>query len=202
MKGITHVGVGVTSYVAVCSAMQKPFSSLELAAVIIASLLPDIDHPKSLINKHVLPFKNKNSKTMVYICLGIIVIWFDSIYTNEVGLKILGVTFIAVAMTSHRNGFTHSIVGMIIFAFIGRYIEQKTILENVMQGVIIGYGMHLICDSFTSKGIPIFYPFSKKKKKAVFTYKVGSQLGNSIEFVLVILSVCYIVYALPNIYMR
>ena len=53
-------------------------------------------------------------------------------------------------------------------------------------------------DMFTKMGVPLFYPFSKKKFKFPYTYKVGSKVGTLIEEIIMIFGLTYIVYALPK----
>lgn len=204
MEGKTHAGIGAVTYVAICHELPGKFNMLGIFIVIFASLFPDIDHPKSIINQYVLPFKNGITKKVVYICLGIIVLWFDYIYTNEPALKAMGGSFIAIGISSHRNGLTHSLIGLIIFTFISGYIEEKYNINYMTQYFTIGYGMHLIGDMCTKKGIPLFYPFVKKKMKLPLTYKVGSKLGKFIEGFIMILGlvyVFYVVYTFPNTFL-
>lgn len=56
MKGKTHAAMGMATFMAVYDKVPGGFSYLGIIIVGIASLLPDIDHPKSMINKYILPF--------------------------------------------------------------------------------------------------------------------------------------------------
>ncbi len=199
MRGITHAGVGATAYIAVSSLMQRNFSIFELAFVVGASLLPDIDHPKSKASKYVLPVKSKEGKRALFVCLGIAVLWFDYLYLGEHALKALGVLFIMIGFTSHRNGITHSLVGMMLFMFVVHYTGTQYGYKYITQLFAIGYGSHLFTDSFTKAGLPLFYPITKKKFKGIITYRVGSKVGDFIEMVILILCVVYIIYTLPSI---
>jgi inner membrane protein len=51
---------------------------------------------------------------------------------------------------------------------------------------------------FTKMGVPLFYPFLKKKFMFPCTYVVGSKLGNMIEGVIIIFGLMYTVYVLPT----
>lgn len=199
MTGKTHAGIGLAAYVALSSKLPGGFSYLGLAVVFIASLLPDIDHPKSIVNKYILPFKNKSTKVTLYMCSGIIVLWFDYLYTNQPAYKALGAALIAIGLSSHRNGLTHSLLGMITFTFIIGYIGNKYNLKNLTSYFIIGYSVHLLGDMATNRGVPLFYPFKNKKVKLPLTYTVGSKLGTFIELVLVIAGLIYVIYKLPSI---
>lgn len=201
MEGKTHVGIGALTYIAICDRLPGKFNLLGIFVVVFASLLPDIDHPKSIINKYILPFKNGLTKKILYICLGIIVLWFDYLYVNEAGMKALGAVFIAIGLSSHRNGLTHSLMGLIIFGFIAGYIGEKYNMSYFIQYFLIGYGMHLVGDMCTKRGIPLFYPFIKKKMKFPMTYKVGSKFGRAIEGTLMILGLVYVAYRLYYFYL-
>lgn len=199
MTGKTHAGIGLAAYVALSSKLPGGFSYLGLAVVFIASLLPDIDHPKSLVNRRILPFKNKSTKTVLYFCSGIIVLWFDYLYANQAAYKALGAALIAIGFSSHRNGLTHSLLGMITFTFIIGYIGNKYNLKNLTTYFIIGYSMHLLGDMATNRGVPLYYPFKKKKVRLPLTYSVGTKLGTFIELVLVVAGLFYVIYKLPTL---
>lgn len=199
MKGKTHAGIGASAFLLICDKVPGKFNAIGLIMVMFASLIPDIDHPKSIINKYILPFKNKKTKTVIYSCLGLTVLWLDYLYVGEPALKALGITFIFISLSSHRNGLTHSLVGMIVFTLIAGYIGKVYHVNNVVYYFMIGYGMHLICDMCTKMGVPLFYPFIKKKYKFPLTYKVSSKSGNLLEDFLMIIGIVYTIYRLPGI---
>jgi inner membrane protein len=199
MNGKTHAGIGLAAYVALSDRFPGGFNYLGLGIVLIASLLPDIDHPKSIINRYILPFKNKYTKVTLYLCSGIIVLYFDYLYTNQPAYKALGAALIAVGLSSHREGLTHSLLGMIIFTFIVRYIGDKYNIKHITTDFIIGYSTHLLGDMLTNRGVPLFYPFKNKKVKLPLTYRVGSKIGNLIELILVVIGLVYVIYKIPLI---
>jgi inner membrane protein len=199
MNGKTHAGIGLAAYVALSDRFPGGFNYLGLGVVLIASLLPDIDHPKSIINRYILPFKNKYTKVTLYLCSGIIVLYFDYLYTNQPAYKALGAALIAVGLSSHRQGLTHSLLGMITFTFIVGYIGDKYNLKHITTDFIIGYSAHLVGDMLTNRGVPLFYPFKNKKVKFPLTYRVGSKIGNLIELILVVIGLVYVIYRIPVI---
>jgi inner membrane protein len=199
MNGKTHAGIGLAAYVALSDRLPGGFNYIGLAVTLIASLLPDIDHPKSIINRYILPFKNKSAKVTLYICSGIIVLYFDYLYTNQPAYKALGAALIAVGLSSHREGLTHSLLGMITFTFIVGYIGDKYNLKHITTDFILGYSTHLLGDMLTNRGVPLFYPFKNKKVKLPLTYRVGSKIGNLIELILVAAGLVYVIYRLPLI---
>jgi inner membrane protein len=50
MKGKTHLGVGIVTSIALYEKLSLDFNIISLGVVAVGSLLPDIDHPKSMIN--------------------------------------------------------------------------------------------------------------------------------------------------------
>ena len=198
MTGKTHAGIGSVVYVAICSKLPGKFNYMAMIVVILAAILPDIDHPKSMINKYILPFKNKTTKVTIYVCLGIIILWFDFLYTKEIALKSLALSFIIIGLSTHRNGLLHSFTGMVFFMVMIGYACKKYSLPPLVYPFAIGYGSHLIGDMFTKMGVPLFYPFSKRKLKFPYTYKVGSKVGTLIEEIIMVFGLAYIVYALPK----
>ncbi|MCY6371267.1 metal-dependent hydrolase [Clostridium ganghwense] len=199
MKGKTHAGIGAITFFCICDKLPGKFSYIGLIIVMIASLVPDIDHPKSLINKYILPFKNKKTKTVVYLCLALVVLWFDYLYVGEPALKALGISLIFIAVSSHRNGLSHSLGGLIVFTLISGYLGNVYNIPFIVYYFMIGYGMHLLCDMFTKMGIPLFYPFIRRKYKFPLTYKVSSKSGNLFEDFLMIMGIVYTIYRLPGI---
>ena len=198
MTGKTHAGIGSAIYVAICNRLPGKFNYIAMIVVFLASILPDVDHPKSMINKYILPFKNKNTKVTIYFCLGIIVLWFDFLYTKELALKSLALCFIIIGLSTHRNGLLHSLTGMMLFMVMIGYACTKYSLPPLVYPFTIGYGSHLVGDMFTKMGVPLFYPFSKRKFKFPCTYTVGFKAGKLIEEIIMVFGLAYIVYALPK----
>ncbi|QGU96214.1 metal-dependent hydrolase [Clostridium bovifaecis] len=200
MKGKTHAGIGAVTFISIYDKVPGGFNYLGLVVVILASLMPDIDHPKSIINKYILPFKNKKTKTIVYVCLAVIVLYFDYLYVNTPALKALGISLICIAVSSHRNGLTHSLVGLVVFTIILSYLGKTYTMPNIAYYFMIGYGMHLACDMMTKMGVPLFYPFIKKKYSFPLTYNPSSKSGNGFEDFLMIAGIAYTIYRLPGIF--
>jgi inner membrane protein len=199
MNGKTHAGISAVAYVSICSNITMEFTYMGMAIVIFASLLPDIDHPKSIFNRRILFIRSKAAMTAFYTCLGIVVLWMDYVYFNNTVIKALAASLIIIAFSSHRNGLTHSLIGLIIFTCIANYIVNMYNANYMSYIFMLGYGSHLICDMATNRGVPLFYPFSKKKYKFPITYRVGSKVGNFIELCIMIIGLVYTVYLLPQI---
>ncbi|SKA98478.1 inner membrane protein [Caloramator quimbayensis] len=202
MTGKTHVGIGVMSAVILSQYIPMDLTVSALSVSALAALLPDVDHPKSIINKYILPFKSKGAKVTFYFMLGIFVIAVNSFYFSYSHLNALGVFFIFIGASNHRNGTTHSLTGFLCFLFTIGYIMVKIRCGNLIVPFSIGYLSHLSADMFTSKGIPLFYPFSKKKFKMPITFTVGSFWGKMIESIITAGGLIYLTYKLPIIMMK
>lgn len=199
MNGKTHAGMAAVTYIAICDKLPCKFSLTSIFVLLLASMLPDADHPKSFINKYILIFKNKNSKTVFYFCAGIIVLWYNLLTSSNTILWAVGISLIAIGVSNHRNGFSHSVTGMIIFSIIAGYIGNKLNNTSVIYWFMLGYGMHLICDMVTNRGISLFYPFISKKFKFPITYSMSSRSGKFFENLLMAASLIYIIIQLPHI---
>ncbi|CAM2884177.1 metal-dependent hydrolase [Hathewaya histolytica] len=196
MQGKTHATIGAASYVFFCSKFPGKFEVIGLIITVISALLPDIDHPKSILNKYILPIKNESTKRTFYACIGIIILWIDYIYLKDLAIKAVGFSFIAIALNSHRNGFSHSFLGFLIFSLVASMLEGKLSRPYLTFYIVIGYGGHLLCDMFTKAGIPLFYPVSRTKVKFPISYAVNSKVGRIIESIISSIALLYIVYAL------
>lgn len=202
MKGRTHAGMGVITFLSIYKLIPGGFSYFGITLVVFASILPDIDHPKSIVNKYILPFKNKMTKVTLYGCLGITLLWYDYLYMDKPIIKALGIVFIIIAMSSHRGGLTHSLMGMSMFSFVAGYLGNMYNIHYLVYYFMIGYGMHLLCDMCTSKGVPLFYPFRKKKVRFPITYSTNSKIGSAIEQLLMIGGLLFTIYKIPTIFYK
>jgi inner membrane protein len=197
MTGKTHAGLGTAVGIALSSKMPGDLSLISIVVLVIASLLPDVDHPKSIFNKYILPIKNNMVKFIIYGSVGAGIIILNFRYERIAELNVIGILFIIIAFSSHRNGLTHSIAGIIIFAFVANYLGDKYNNKYLVYYFIIGYSSHIVGDMFTNRGVPLFYPLKNKNIKFPITFRVGSKKGNLIEDIISICSILYILYKLP-----
>lgn len=200
MTGKTHVGIGLLTAVVILDKQAMGITPLAILMCIFASVLPDADHPKGVFNKYILPMRNKSVKLSIYLSLGIVIIGLNYLYFSYPYLYALGFVLIMIGLSSHRQGITHSLIGFILFVYIVGYgSEGIDIMERkrIVIAFISGYGSHLLGDMFTNRGVPLFYPFSKKKFKMPFTFKVGSGVGNTIEGILIAIVIIYLTFKIP-----
>jgi len=117
----------------------------------------------------------------------------------------------------HR-GITHSLLGWIIFSTILYFCmnhfspialsmsKSPNYWESIWLGLVIGYLLHLIEDSFSRQGVAWLMPFSKKKRYRKFLhYKVGGAFEKAITLLatlsIVLMSIYWllILFRLPKI---
>lgn len=200
MKGKTHVAVGTSVFVFLCSILPGKFGLINLIFAIIGSILPDIDHPKSFVNKYLLPFRNQATKVTLFCSLGILMLYIDSIYEGAAVIKVIGISLILIGLSTHRMGFTHSLLGLIIFTIVLSFLAALYELIYVELYFLGGFLLHLICDMCTKRGVPLLYPFSNKKIRFPLAFTTGGFIGNFIEGALIVLSIGYAAYTLPKIF--
>ena len=110
-------------------------SALIVSGATIGSLAPDIDHPESKVGRKFI---------LKPISIFINKLFGHRTITHSVVMSIF-MTIILLSST-------------LLFAGISNFIYS-----NIIIGFCVGWFSHLLLDLLTVKGIPIFYPFIKKK---------------------------------------
>lgn len=87
-----------------------------------------------------------------------------------------------------------------MFSFVAAYLGNIYNIDDVIYYFMIGYGLHLLCDMGTNRGIPLFYPFKTKNVRLPFTFKTNSKVGNTIEELILIMGLIYTVFKLPKLF--
>lgn len=104
-----------------------PITGFNTLAAALGGLLPDIDHPNSVVGRRV--------------------------------------RFLSVPLSSifgHR-GFTHSLLAVVL---IGAMVVHFTLEgQSLLLPVCIGYLSHILGDTLSASGVPLFYPYSKRRYK-------------------------------------
>ena len=159
MTGKTHVAIGVVAGLTLSAGQSLENQLIIVVTSVLGSLAPDLDHPKAKLNQKLLFLKNEFFRTLFYltITLGFMYLYFITI-NNIFGLLAIMTFFVGI---SNHRGFTHSIVGFLVFSSIVRLIAERYNLSAIYNGFIIGYILHLIADFFTIKGIKLFYPIKR-----------------------------------------
>lgn len=88
--------------------------------------------------------------------------------TSFVGSKTKPISILIHKIFGHR-GITHSpiihgiaLLGAFYFA---NYTSNPLLFENLIIGIFIGAMSHIVIDGMNPRGVPIFYPFTKRRFK-------------------------------------
>lgn len=177
MQGRTHLAIGLAGYVA----MTHGFALPGLLAAGFGSLLPDIDHPNSMLSRRINPVKAiPRSILLILAAIGFMLLWEKD---RSMPLWIPEV-IIAFAFIKHR-GITHSLVGLGLVALIGYFIFPLK-----LKYVLLGYALHLAADMTTDSGIQLFWPLDKHIGLTLL--KTGSFISNTIEFGIILLLIRFV----------
>lgn len=104
---------------------------------------------------------------VVFVVVALIVTFIPDIDTKFSKLGKRKVFRLLQFFVSHR-GFLHSFIFLALISLI-----FYLFLPIVMLGFVLGYGLHLLADSFTIQGIRPFYPF---KRRWHWRIKTGGKL--------------------------
>lgn len=190
MTGKTHVAIGVAvaavsghlippkSFENFPVLLQEGFPTgvlIQLAAMVIAVLLgsmaPDLDQPGSTLSRIIGGPLGRTKATAFVGGLGLI--FFASrlpailspIPYLRGGLAIVGGILMMMALIKHR-GLTHSLLGIglaclaVHWGLLVLLADGVSFAPSLLLPFFIGYGAHLVADSFTIKGIaPLYLPF-------------------------------------------
>lgn len=190
--GVTWGIIAITLFMISGVTPKEPLSTLIFFGfILIGSLFPDIDTPKSQLGRYFWTLA-------IIIVSGIltVVIYFPTIFTTIPlylkSISLLHLPFLLV-FSGHRK-FTHS---LLFFLLLCLYSLLTKIYFHIplfyFTGFLCGVASHLIGDYITKRGIPLFYPFSKKYFKFVLTFRTGSSKEHIITSILTFINIIYFI---------
>ena len=158
MTGKTHIAIGVAA--GLTMAYGKPINQqlIIITASSLGSLIPDLDHPKSKLNQNLFFLKIELFRIIFFVALAALFLYFYT-HTNNTIFALFSLLLLFIGISTHR-GFTHSIMGFLIFAYIIKTITDPYGLDYIYKSISMGYLLHLIADFLTPKGIKLFYPLN------------------------------------------
>ncbi len=104
---------------------------------------------------------------------------------DEYNSKASRKSIINFSLLLRHRGITHSLLGWLVFSYGLYWLMNKVmpfkiepnIINNywgcIWLGLVLGYFLHLVEDSFSNQGVDWLAPFIKKKGRPLFHYKVG-----------------------------
>jgi membrane-bound metal-dependent hydrolase YbcI (DUF457 family) len=140
MMGRTHILVGVTTGLSVSAIADEPIamSGALVAGAFIGSLLPDADHKDALVYQRL---RCERNNPLLYL-LG----------------AALRLPIRPVSLLPHRGVGTHGpfVGGLIVPALATTVVIYfaNPIVTMALVGAVLGYWLHLGCDSLTIRGLP------------------------------------------------
>lgn len=85
---------------------------------------------------------------------------------EELWLILLGIYILVASFVAHRS-YTHSLLGILYFAFVAFYLEEAYEIDGIFWACMIGYVSHLVADMkiipTNKRGVKLFLPFSKRE---------------------------------------
>lgn len=195
MTGKTHVAMGIAAALTITQGQPLENQLLMVITTALSSLFPDLDHPKSKLNQKILFFKTKFFKTLFY--LGIAGLFaYAYMKTNILVLLFLGLASGLIGISIHR-GFTHSLIGLLAYSLLVKFIATEYNIEYIYTGFVLGFTLHLVADFFTSQGIKLFYPIKKNISSPIVI-----KTNNSAEkLIFIVLSFYSLILILRNLQM-
>jgi inner membrane protein len=174
MMGKTHLVIGVSYGVALVPAVTRgEFTPTQLGFImtglVIGSLLPDIDHPQSLISQQI-PLVGKvisrltRHRGLFHSILGVVILFGLSAWLSILiagGLTSLGIQ------------------------------QADTATRYISAGLMIGYILHIVADMLTISGVKLFYPWKRNIRIPLF--KTGGFREWVLGLVLIVVSTMQII---------
>ena len=184
MTGKTHKFIGIVAGGAAAyygmTVLQEPSYMFYLISVPVGAMIADIDHDNSKLGR-----TRKNimaAISTIFASLAIVAVSFFLVdaYTNEnlmpavstvlmIALPLMILSTLSKTkfvknnlkfMVKHR-GLMHTLI-IPGFLFASTYFIKEPTFKILITGLTVGYATHILADTMTSRGCPIFFPFSKK----------------------------------------
>lgn len=146
-------------------------------AVWLGSMAPDLDQPGSTLSRDIGGPLGRTKATafvgglsLLYLATRLPAVLSPMPFLRE-GFLIVGSILIMMAILKHR-GLTHSLLGMglaciaVHWGLVVLLADGVSFASSLFIPFLIGYGAHLVADSFTNSGIAPFYlPFVPMTQK-------------------------------------
>ncbi|SES66446.1 inner membrane protein [Salinibacillus kushneri] len=192
-----HQAMGITWGVASITAISStlPFSLQSekeyigyFFAIMIGSLLPDMDSMKSKMGRYMYSI----ASILVIGLIGFFLVDSERFWSwiNAEAIFLLALIIpVFFVFSSHRT-WTHS---LLFVAMLGIYFQLLSIWFTIplylQMGCGIGVLSHIFGDFITKRGVPLFYPLHRKYYRFLFTFHTGSQAERGIVFSLVLANI-------------
>lgn len=188
MRGRSHFLISAFACEAIGVAVFKDYSFVPFALGGFAALINDLDHDNSIIS-NIIPkggytppgaeyHKNKIKEFFTFLTI-ISLTAVTTYYEHNVYLLLLGFYLSIYPWMKHRE-VSHSLLASAIFGILCILGFNQISHINFGEYLSMGYLMHILEDGLTVSGVPLFYPFSKKRYK-IPLMSTGTTKGNIVE---------------------
>lgn len=126
--------------------------------VLFGALLPDIDHPNSILGRRCVLVSNTLHR------------WCGH---RSITHSILGLVLI-LALCAGLGSLIIAVCGSQGIVFVA---SSMTMLHLALFSLLFGYALHLLADSLTKEGIPLLWPYKKRYgliPLVAFRFRVGT----------------------------
>jgi len=154
MMGRTHLVVGMVGAFDLALMTHTPISLLGLAVAGTTSLLPDLDEEHSMLGRRL---GGKVGAGLIGAAITAGAVYLRSWPTVPVGLAIAGIPHLR-----HR-GLTHSLLAVGLLAIYLHWLSATIHDPSVLLMGVAGYGLHLLADFTTNRGIPALEPITSRR---------------------------------------
>ena len=97
---------------------------------------------------------------------GVMVMWLGIVMHQSIGVMLAGSYIIIASFLPHRS-YTHSLIGLVFYAFILNQLQQDWQIDVLLIAGIAGYASHLIADMkvfpMNRRGVKWFAPLWNKE---------------------------------------
>ena len=215
MLAINHVTLATAAVFAGSLYFDKPFFLPFILLVVVASLLPDIDHPKSEMSQLVpvigRVFKHRGFTHSLLGLASICIIFFYALHQTEWAIWVfaivsaMGVYFLHKIIRQRIRDLDTATLGffskkqlklvefifswtLITFLILIVWVGRVEMLRSQVFYLLgLGYALHLVGDFVTKEGIPLFYP--AKMRSGLRLFVTGSSVETAIGALLVVANV-------------
>ncbi len=192
MTGKTHIAIGTAAALYLLPAAGVRVEPLMLAGAVLGSLLPDIEHPKAMVNSKILPIKSKSMLVIMSAAAGILLI-LGGLADKSLLKQLIGVYILIAGQSSHRT-FTHSLLGLSSIVYISYQLSVYRGFQGFAAGLAVGTALHILADSFTSGGVSLLYPLYNKR----IGFPIAMKTGGLTERVIFIISLIVAVISIMS----
>ena len=182
----THVlGGAIIGLTLAASRYGTPESEMEVLRLIavtgasaVGALLPDIDEPSSTLGKNARLISGTikavaGHRGFFHSPLALILLWLllEKVPQSSKGswfpmFLIWAIPVLALVVSwqkHHHISWSTTVFLFSIVLWIYQGYGNEALYSLIAAGVMLGYLSHLLLDSLNRAGIPLFYPFTKRK---------------------------------------